>query len=95
MSVWGSYTHEGERYVYPTKPHRVADWAERRPKEECPHCGRHKRVYHRRVDRTGLVVGLLRRLLGTTPARRKRVRTWWTCEECGDLEEVKDEVTAL
>lgn len=79
----GGYTHEGERYVYPDKTHRVADWAEKRPKDACPHCGRFEYVKHRRVDRTGFTLGLLRRLLGVQPARLRRVTTWHRCERCG------------
>lgn len=67
-----------ERWVWNERRKR----REKRPKDECPHCGRYDLVTVRRWDGPGLIVSLICRLRGTEkPDGRTVYHTY--CGNCG------------
>lgn len=82
-SPHGGYSLDGDRYVYPSKPARHVDLAERRPLEECDDCGcKTWTRARRRVSRSNIIVRTLVSLFDLNIDTQPRIMSWYFCKNC-------------
>lgn len=60
----------------------VRSWFEKRPKDECPHCGNYDYITVRRFDGPGFIWSALARLGFVEPGEVTEMRTSF-CDNCG------------